>query len=69
MFEEMLTDLISMPIAYDIGIDIKTTRIRKNRKGTKYKNQRIETVVMTSKEVAEVSGKLLSTVLRKIGGL
>ena len=64
MFFEIFDEL---PIAYDMGIDIKTIRKRKkHRKGSfRNKKQMIETVVITSKEMADISGELLARVLKR----
>ncbi len=63
----MFTELFNMPIAYDMGIDIKDLRKRKpHRKGVKsnkYPNK--ETIVITSKELADITGQAMIEILTK----
>ncbi len=63
----MFAELFDMPIAYDMGIDLTGTLQRKpHRKGKKIHNlKKKEVVVMTSKEIANLSGKVLEKLLTK----
>lgn len=62
----MFSEIFGMPIAYDMGINIVADRKRKrHRKGVCKNPPKKEVVVMTSKEVAEVSGQALAKVLKK----
>ncbi len=63
----MFTEIFNMPIAYDIGVDIKDTRNRKpHRKGIRhYKYNTKETIILTSKEVAEISGEALMKLFQR----
>ena len=63
MFLELLSE---MPLAYDMGIDIRTIRKRKKRKGSSRKHMNKEVVQMTSKEVAQLNGEILEKVMRRI---
>ena len=63
----MFQELFDMPIAYDMGIDIKEIRKCKMRKGCKRGFPFKETVIMTSKEVAEVSGQAFMKILKMKG--
>ena len=63
MFLELLN---KMPLAYDMGIDIRTIRKRKKRKGSNRKYMNKEVVQMTSKEIAQLSGEILEKVMRRI---
>ena len=62
ILEELLH---SAPIAYDMGIDIKTIRTRKKRKASNGMHKRIQTIVMTSQGVAEVGSLAVQTILQK----
>ena len=66
MFEDILTGLLEIPLAYDTGIDIRTTRTRKLRKGARGMSKRVETIVMSSKEVVEVGGMALEKLLKSV---
>ena len=65
----MFSELFNMPIAYDLGINITTIRKRKHsRKGvySKRHNELCETVVITSKEMSEISAQALMEVFNKV---
>ena len=64
----MFEDIFSAPIAYDLGIPITTVRKRKpNHKGTNNnRHKNIVTVVMSSKEISEVSAQALMKVFSKL---
>ena len=56
-----LTELLGMSMAYDTGINITSTRKRKGRKGVKDNfHKEVETIVMTSKEVSEITGEVFA---------
>ena len=60
----MFAELFNMPVSYDMGIDIRTIRIRKqHRKGANKRCDNKETIQMTSQEVADVSREAMSIIL------
>jgi len=58
-------NILAIP-AYDLGIDMTTARLRKRRKGCK-RHTTFTTVVISSKELAEIGAKALRNLLG--GGL
>ena len=60
----MFKELFDMPIAYDMGIDIKAIRKRKIRKGCKRGFPFKETIITTSKEVAKLSGQTIMKIIK-----
>ena len=61
----MFSELLKMPIDYDMGIDIRTTRARKkHRKGVNKRCDNKEVIQMTSKEFAEITGEVMTKLLR-----
>jgi len=65
MFSE-LVGMLDIPIAYDLGIDIKTERKRKKRKGSKG-HSIVFATVLTSKELSEISGNLIAKMMKHKG--
>jgi len=63
MFAELFKESLVTP-AYDLGINMTTTRMRKKRKGC-VKHSMKETIVMKSAEMAELSSKVLMRLLTR----
>ncbi len=63
----MFQELFDLPIAYDIGINLTGILQRKpHRKGKRIHNfKKKEVVVMTSKEISELSAEVLKKLLTK----
>lgn len=65
MFEKLFP-MLDMPLAYDTGINVTTVRPRKrSRKGVSNKKFRCcETIVLTSKECAEIAGEAICKLMK-----
>ena len=63
----MFKELLDMPIAYDMGMDLTGLINRKpHRKGSKLNRPpKKEVVVITSKELSRIAGKVLEKMLKK----